>query len=129
LHYSEQLYAYQETEKVVALWKLLKDTLPVEYNLTRLFIGVTASLQAKRPAYVNNSNEYFLWFIIIPFLLLATSKSRKYLKSPRSLILNVLFKASLTRSISYLLFLAKIISSTYTNNDVKDPSEELVNKE
>jgi len=107
----------------------VKDTLPVEDNLKRLSIRVIAGLHAKRPASVNNASVYFLCFIIIPFLLLATLKPRKYLKSPRSLILNVLFKASLTHSISSLSFPAKIISSTYTNNVVKDPSEELINKE
>ena len=43
--------------------------------------------------------------------------------------MNVWFKACLIRSISYLSFLANIISSTYTNNIVKDPLEELMNSE
>jgi len=38
----------------------MKDTLPIEYNLTRLSIGIIADLQAKRPASVNNFNAYFL---------------------------------------------------------------------
>ena len=114
---------------LIQAWISVKETLLVEDNLTRLSIGVTVSLQTRRPIFVYNSNAYFLWFVIIPFLLLVTSKLIKCLKSPRSLILNVLFKASLTQSISFLSFPAKIMSFTYTNNVVKDPSEELMNKE
>jgi len=40
----------------------------------------SAGLLAKRPASTNNSNAYFLSFIIIPFLLVAISTARKYLK-------------------------------------------------
>jgi len=93
----------------------------------RKLVNIEARLQAKKPVYVNNFNAYFLWFIIIPFLLLATLRPRKYLKLPRSLILTILFNASLTRLISP--FTVKIISSTYTNNVVKDPSEKSNNKE
>jgi len=36
----------------------MKDTLLVEDNLTRLSIRVIACLQAKKPTFVNNFNEY-----------------------------------------------------------------------
>jgi len=39
---------------------ILKDTLSLEDNLTRLQIGVTVGLQAKIAAFINNSRIYFL---------------------------------------------------------------------
>jgi len=67
--------------------------------------------------------------MIIPFLLLAISKPIKYIISPRSLILNVSFEVCLIHIIFSLSFPINIISSTYTNNVVKNPSGELMNKE
>jgi len=66
---------------------------------------VIGCLHAKKPASISNSGGYFLLFTIIPFLLLATSWPRKYIKSLRSLILNVLLKAFIIQSISFYHFL------------------------
>jgi len=76
--------------------------------------------------------EFQCIFSLIHHYLFLTScyfKTKKYLKFLRSLIYNVWFKTCLIPSISYLSFPANIISSIYTNNVVKDPLEELINKE
>ena len=92
-------------------------------------MGVTTSFDPSIPLSVKMSKAYFLWHKEMPLEDLATSNPRKNFKFPRSFNLNSLCRESLRALTDYGSLLAKRISSTYTNNAIKDDPCVLVNKE
>lgn len=63
-------------------------------NFANCSIGVCAGLLAKKPTLKRTSRVYFILHKDIPFVVLATSRPKKYFKNPRSLSLNLLSKIS-----------------------------------
>jgi hypothetical protein len=61
-------------------------------NLQCCTIGILDGLHPNIPESSRISRVYFLWQKEMPFLDLATSKPKKYLKFPKSLSLNCLFR-------------------------------------
>lgn len=81
-------------------------------NLTDFSMGTFKSLQANRPVFDSNSRMNFLWHKDNPFVVLATSNPKKYVKVPRYFSLKFLSSNYLNAFTASTSLLAIKISST-----------------